>query len=140
MPELPVSCLSFILCDQVIEDVRTHKKSLIGTFNDIVVNKTPANHSCMFILLSLTNCRREYNVEIEISKDTDQGGERILVLNGCVKGKNPLDVIDLVFELRGVPLPEIGKYTIEVKVQPEGTRIAQRSFRVRQMRARKGLE
>ena len=38
------------------------------------------------------------------------------------------------------PLPEIGKYTIEVRVQPEGTRIAQRSFRVRQIPARENSE
>ena len=126
---LPV-CLGILLCDQVIEDKRTNKKSLIGTFNDIFAGRLPAKHPCMCLVLSLTNCRRPLDVEVELSRDTDAGGERLLGLKGQVPAHNPLAVLDLVFELHGVPLPQLGKYTIDVTQLPDGRRIAQRSFYV----------
>jgi hypothetical protein len=131
--ELHPKCLSIVLCDQVIEDKRTNKKSLIGTFNDIFAGKVPAKHPCMFLMLSLTNCRRPFDIALEVSRDTEQGGERLLSLKGPVQGKNPLAVLDLVFELHGVALPAFGQYTIDVTLQPDAVRLAQRSFYVREM-------
>ena len=125
-------CLCLLLCDQVIEDKRTNKKSLIGTFNDILTMQTPVRYPLMSLFLSLTNCLGEHEVTIELYHDNDTGGERVLQLTGKLEGKNPLDVIDMVFELRGAPLPHLGSYTIEARVKPENERIAQRRFYVRQ--------
>ena len=133
MSNIEPVCLGIILCDQVIEDKRTNKKSLIGTFNDIIVSKLPAKHPCMYLVVYLTNCRYENGIEIELSRDTDQGGEKIISMKGRVQGRNPLDVIDLVFEMHGVPLTGYGKYTIDVLVTPEQHRAAQRPFYVRRL-------
>lgn len=131
MSETDPKCLSIILCDQVIEDKRTNKKSLIGTFNDIMVAGIPAKHPCMCLMLSVTNCRHEREIQIEILRDTEQGVEQLLTMQGRIRAKTPLDVIDLVFEMRGVPLQSLGQYTIDVTTQPDGARLAQRSFSVR---------
>ena len=133
MSEVDMQCMGIVLCDQVIEDKRTGKKSHIGIFNDIMVAKVPTAHPCMFLVLSLTNCRREHEVEIEISRDDEHGGTPVMQLRGRVQKRNPLHVMDLVFEMRGVPLPGVGKYTIEVIVLPERERVAQRAFFVRQI-------
>lgn len=134
MGEMTPQCLSLIICDQVIEDKRTSKKSLIGTFNDIAAVKTPVRYPLMSLCLSLTNCLGRHEAVIEIFRDTDTGGERVLRVPGRLEGRNPLDVIDMVFELRGVPIPAFGSYSVEVRILPENERIAYRRFYVRQAR------
>ncbi len=134
MTDLNPDCLSILLCDMVIEDKRTNKKSLIGTFNDILAASIPTSHPCMYLIVSLTNCRHEHDLQIEISRFTPESGtESLLRLGGKVHAKNPLQVIDLVFELHGLPLKGYGCHTIDLTVLPSGERIGQRSFYVRQM-------
>lgn len=135
MTDLNPDCLSILLCDMVIEDKRTNKKSLIGTFNDILAATIPASHPCMYLVVSLTNCRHEHDLQIEISRFVPETAEpeSLLRLNGKVHAKNPLQVIDLVFELHGLPLKGYGCHTIDLTVLPSGERIGQRSFYVRQM-------
>ena len=124
-------CLALVICDQVIEDKRTNKKSLIGTFNDIMALKAPVRYPVMTVFLSVTDCLGEHDVFIEIYRDNDTGGERVLRIPGKLNGRSPLDVIDMVFELRGVPLPDYGSYTLEAHIEPGGRRVGQRRFYVR---------
>lgn len=126
-------CLSVILCDQVIEDKRTSKKSLIGVFNEVLVTNVPAKHDCMFLFVTLTNCLGNHEINIEFSRDTEYDVESIMQIHGQIQGRNPMDIIDLVFELRGMPLPQSGKYQIDVYSVATNARIAQRSFHVRQI-------
>ena len=126
-------CLSVMLCDQVIEDKRTGKKSLIGVFNEILVTNLPAKHDCMFLLLTLTNCRGANEIVIELSHDGEYDDEAIMQIKGQVQGRNPIDIIDLIFELRGLPIAHVGKYTIDVRCATTGNRLAQRLFFVRKL-------
>ena len=126
-------CLSIVLCDQVIEDKRTNKKSYIGVFNDILVERLPAKHPCMYLVVSLTNCRGRHEIEITIARDTDLGQDQIMQIRGQIESKNPLDVIDLVFELRATPIKGCGVHTIDVWMQPDARRLAQRCFYVKQL-------
>jgi hypothetical protein len=130
-------CLSIVLCDQVIEDRRTGKKSYIGVFNDILAERLPAKHACMSLVVSLTNCLGRYDVGISIARDTDVGQEQILQIRGQLESKSPMEVIDLVFELRATPLTGPGVHTIDVCIQPDDRRIAQRCFHVKQLPERK---
>jgi len=123
--------LSIVLCDQVIEDKRTNKKSLIGVFNDIITGRLPTKHPCMYLVISLTNCLGNNEFEINLTRDTDYGDHPILQMKGRFEAQTPLDVIDLVFELRDVPLTHTGKHTIEILSQPNAHRIAQRFFYVK---------
>jgi len=126
-------CLSVVLCDQLIEDRRTNKKSLIGVFNEIVVGRFPAKHGCVFLLVTLTNCLGNHEIQIEFSRDLEYDVESIMQIRGQIQGRNPMDIIDLVFELRGLPLPQPGKYQIDVLSAKDGSRLAQRYFYVRQL-------
>ena len=75
-------CLSIVLCDQVIEDRRTNKKSYIGVFNDILVERLPAKHPCMYLVVSLTNCLGRREIEITIARDTDLGQDQLMQIRG----------------------------------------------------------
>lgn len=124
--------LGIILCDQVIEDRRTRKKSYIGVFNDILVGKFPARHPCFFLAVSVTGCLGQKEMEIRITREADYGEEEVMRLKGNVESANPLNVIEMVFEMRDFPIQKAGRYGIEIFALPEETRIAQRFFNVKQ--------
>jgi len=42
--------LALVVCDQIIEDKLTHKKSLIGIFNQIATPSFPCRHARMAVL------------------------------------------------------------------------------------------
>lgn len=131
MPLPDPVCLSVVLCDQVIEDKRTGKKSLIGVFNEIHVGHLPATHGCMFLLVTLTNCRGSHELKIEFTRDGEYDVETVMEMRGQIKADNPLAIIDLVFEMRGIPFARAGRYTIDITSLTTKNRLAQRFFFIR---------
>lgn len=121
-------CVSLILCDQVIEDAHTHNKSLIGTFNMIASREFPALHPRMCVVVSLTNCRKAYRLQLEITKEQEDDDQPILTMDGDVRLDDPNAVLDLVFRLEQFPLPEEGMYRIWLRLLPERRTLAQRCF------------
>jgi hypothetical protein len=125
-------CVGILLCDQVIEDIRTRKKSFIGVFNEIVAMQLPAKHPMLCLVVTLTGCLGKQEFEIVMSRQTDYGDEPVMRIQGGLQARSPLDIIDLIFELRDVPLVALGRHTIELRVLPEGERVAERSFFVKE--------
>ena len=138
MPTPAPICLSIILCDQVIEDKRTHNKSFINCFNQIWTTEVPVFHPLMYIVVSLTECQGPQRLEVEIARDTAEGEHSILRMQGELNAPDPLEVVDLVLEVRGFPVQAFGKHTIRAKSAPEGEILCQRHFTV--CRARPGSE
>ena len=56
--------LALILCDTIIEDSVTGKKSLIGLFSQIHAPKLPCIHQSMNILVSVTGGQGTYPCQI----------------------------------------------------------------------------
>ena len=123
-------CLSIILCDHVIEDVRTHNKSFINTFNQIWTADVPAHHPIMYVVVSLTECHRSQQIEVEFARDTEEGERVLIQMQGEFNTPDPLEVMDLVLEVRNFKVEAFGKHTIKVKAMPEGDIICQRHFTV----------
>jgi hypothetical protein len=111
-------CLAILLCDDVMEDKRTNKKVIIGTFNVIGARKFPYRHPSMTLYFVLTDGRGEMPVRVEMIRDlrADQGGQRIFELSGNAKFENPLVVAELVLTIRDMHLPGPGIYTLRVLV------------------------
>jgi len=105
-------CLSLVLCDQVIEDKRTNKKSLIGLFNRITVDQLPALHPRLFIIVSL--CNGHATVPITVTLDSITRPEPIFKMQKEVAFNNPLAVCDLIFELVQTPFKHEGTYAASV--------------------------
>ncbi len=55
-------------------------------------------------------------------------GKKILDLNGPIKFKSPLDVVETNFELRGVSFPEPGVYRFEFMC--DNIPVISRKFRI----------
>lgn len=107
----PFKVLAFIICDTVIDDKITNKKSLIGLFNSINTKTFPCVHPIIHTFLILTEGHGEYECSLSCVKD--DGSKQVLRLSGPLKFNTPLDVIEVNFEIRGVVFPEAGMYRFE---------------------------
>lgn len=121
-------CLAILLCDQVIEDKTTNKKSVIGMFNQIGVRKVPGVQNLMALMISLTDMQGKHKVGFTISHDTPEGTKELTKVEGDVQIDDRLAVVDMVFNLRGFKLPTLGKYTITALAN--GAPLAMRHFQV----------
>jgi hypothetical protein len=118
--------VSLLLCDQVIDDKLTNKKSAIGLFNMIVVQQMPAVINQMAVLASLTEITGKPQLELRLMRDADE--HVVFSSKGFVNAPNPLAVVDLVFGMRGVRVESPGQYAFEVL--HDGDILGRRRFQV----------
>jgi hypothetical protein len=106
----PVS-LAMLLCDYVIEDKQTNKKSLIGLFSNISAKKFPASHYRMNVFVVLCDGHGEYRGELRcVNADND---EEISTMKGPVVFPDPNAVLEFNFEMFGVSFPQPGDYIMQ---------------------------
>jgi hypothetical protein len=108
--EAPV-CVAVVICNEVIEDKRTNNKSLIGIFNAVSAPQLPVTHPRMNVMCSLTNAAGEMPITLVMRAPS---GREVMKVEGSVNIQDPLAVIDLVFELNGVPIEELGTYMVDI--------------------------
>lgn len=111
-PGAAPSLVSILICDQIIDDKLTNKKSAIGIFNTIVVPKVPTSIQQLAILGSLTEINGRIEMELRLIRDADD--EVLFSGKGAVEAPNPLAVVDLLFSMRGLRIPETGQYAFEL--------------------------
>jgi hypothetical protein len=104
--------VSFLVCDLVIDDKLSNKKSAIGIFNTILVPKVPAVIHQMAILASITEIVGQVELEIRLVRDTDNAV--LFDGKGRVEAPNPLAIVDLLFSMQGVKIPDAGQYAFEI--------------------------
>ncbi len=104
--------VSFLICDLVIDDKLSNKKSAIGIFNTILVPKVPAIIHQMAILASVTEIAGRVELEIRLMRDTDDAV--LFSGKGNVEAPNPLAIVDLLFAMQGVKIPDAGQYAFEI--------------------------
>jgi len=126
--------LSLIICDTVMEDKHTSKKSLIGLFDRIHAQRLPCIHPAMSAFVSVTGGRGEYPCEIVCRH---QDGETVAFsAKGRVDLKDPRQVVDLVFRLSGVRFLKDGLYW--VTFQMDDVPIIMRPLQVQKREPKKG--
>lgn len=107
---LPVA-LAMLLCDYVIEDKQTNKKSLIGLFSNISTKQFPASHHRMNVFVVLSDGHGEYKGELRCIKSDDDS--QISTMKGPVPFPDPNAVLELNFELFGLTFPDPGDYFMQ---------------------------
>ena len=106
--------LALMLCDTIIEDRFTGKKSLIGLFSQIHAQKIPCIHQSMMLLVSMTSGQGTYSCEI-VFEHADL--PKPVFRTECpLTFENPFQVVDLVYQLKIVRFPLPGKYWIKVNI------------------------
>jgi hypothetical protein len=114
MPEEPPipSVLSFLLCDQIITEANTTKKSLIGLFDRLFVRSLPAFHPVVWVFAKLADAEGEYKFRVEVVRlESDRPVGRAISPNAEVPSR--LQNIDLVLRLP-IPFEELGTYEFQL--------------------------
>lgn len=104
--------VSLLVCDQVIDDRISNKKSAVGIFNTIMVPKMPTVLHHVAVLASLTDIAGRSQVELRLIHDADN--EILFSGRGEVDAPNPLAVVDLLFGMQGIRIQRPGQYAFEL--------------------------
>jgi hypothetical protein len=130
--------LALVVCDAIIEDKTTGKKTLVGLFDRVQTARFPCVHPEMAVFVSITGGRGEYPCEI-VCKHVDDETVAFSA-KGKIVLRDPRHVVDLVFRLKGVRFPKPDAYWLHFLV--DGIPIMMRQMLVQEQKAtpRKGPE
>jgi hypothetical protein len=103
--------LALIICDDVIDDRETNKKTLVGIFNNIYARKAPFRHPELHVFVSVTDGNGAYRARLECRHR--ESGMKAFELQGDIKFENPNQVIELNFALKGVPFNQFGIHNFD---------------------------
>lgn len=112
-----LTCLSIIICDDILRDERTKKLVLIGTFNTISAPAFPCRHARMCILFTVTNAKGNYDLKLHI--EHEESGRKVVELGGPFHSDDPLAIADVNVEIRDVVFKEPGKYWVSLTADGE---------------------
>lgn len=118
-------CVCLTLCNEIIEDARSHSKSIISIFNSIGAAQVPTIYPKLSVLASVSNADPETDVRIAI---TLPSGAELFSADGKTLPGDKSMVTDFPLEVQGVVLPEVGVYTLTLHAG--GDLIAQRLLQV----------
>lgn len=131
MPDIiKPSVQAFLVCDQVIEDSLTRKKSLIGIFTHLQAAIFPFQHQHMGLYFCLTDAEGTYHFDIDlIYLNDEQLVCRATLPNILILDR--LQISDFGINIPSLIIPAPGRY--EFRLRMEGHLIAQKDFDVMQM-------
>lgn len=118
--------VSLLICDQVIDDRLTQKKSAIGLFNTVVVRGLPTRLYQLAVMVTLTEITGRTPLLLRLVRDEDNSV--LMQTRGHVEAPDPLAMVDLVFAMQGVPIARPGQYAFELLCN--GELLGRRRFRV----------
>jgi hypothetical protein len=138
MPDIPTpSVQAFLVCDQVIEDSQTKKKSLIGIFTHLQAASFPFQHNQMGLYFCLIDAEGTYHFDIDLAYiNTEQLVCRATLPNIVIADR--LQISDFGINIPSLMFPAPGRY--EFRLRMEGHLIAQKDFNVIQMPSRQTPE
>ena len=131
----PPSVQAFLVCDCVIEDSLTKKKSLIGLFSHLQSVTFPFQHHQLGLYFCITDAEGTYHVEIDLMfVNTDQLVCRASLPDIAIGDR--LQSSDLGINIPALLFPAPGRY--EFRLRMNGRMIAQKDFHVVQVSAPPG--
>ena len=119
---------AMLICDHVITEQGSRKKSLIGIFENISAPKFPCLHHFLSVYIKLTDAQGTYRFRLEL---VDLQNDKMIgkgVMPEPVTFRDPLRPRDLVFNLTGVKFPQAGDY--EFRIFANDKIFGQKSFSV----------
>ncbi len=119
MKRIPV-VNAFLVCDSSSRDSMTGKVSFFGIFKFIFTQQVPATHPSIVLYASLTDIEGEYDLWVDVVyvpqnariarfPPDEHGAMR-------VTSNNPLDYVEVVFDIRGLTFSEFGEYEFRLFV------------------------
>jgi hypothetical protein len=103
--------LALVICDTVIDDRTTGKKTLVGIFNNIASQKVPVRHPELHVFVSLTDGNGVYGAKLECRHR--DSGEKVFELKGDIRFDDPNGVVELNFALHGIVFSKFGMHSFD---------------------------
>ncbi len=135
-PPLP-ALKSLLLCDQIIQEMGTQKKSLIGVFHNIQAPRFPCTHPTLALYASLTDAAGAYTIEVRLVH-LATGNELASATLPPLEVRDRLAPAEICIQMQLLQFPAAGKY--EVQLFANGDPIGARDFTVSQAEAQPPVE
>ena len=120
---------SLLLCDQIIQEAGTQKKSLIGVFHNIQAPRFPCTHPSLALYANLTDAAGTYTIEIRIVH-LDTGNDLAKATLPPLEWRDRLAPAEICLQMQLLRFPAPGKY--EVQLIANGDLVGTRDFSVSQ--------
>ena len=121
------SVKAILICDQIIHEQGTNKKSLIGIFEDIHLLQFPANYPRIGVYVNLTDAHGKYVLEVRlVSPDGNHIGP---VRTPEVEIDSPLRTCEFALQAQNIPFRVPGKYDVQIFANDEF--LASKTFSVK---------
>lgn len=126
------SVQAFLVCDCIIEDSLTKKKSLIGLFTHLQAVTFPFQHQQLGLYFCMTDAEGAYHFEIDlVYVNTDQLVCRASLPEVVVGDR--LQISDFGINIPALLFPAPGRYEFRLRIH--GRVVAQKDFNVIQVSA-----
>jgi hypothetical protein len=122
------SVQAFLVCDYVICEVGTNKKTIVGTFTDIASSSFPCFMPQIGLYFCVTDAGGSYHFEVELmflNTGAKIGGGKIPEV---IEIKDRLAITDVGVTLKNLVFPGPGRY--EFRLLANGQVIALKDFMV----------
>jgi hypothetical protein len=114
MADAPVpTLLAMLLCDTVIQDVQTTKKSLIGIFTQVNAFQFPIQIN-VTMFARLTDAEGKYRFRLDVVNLTENKQIFSLPTPADLEAESQLSFAELVLQVQGLPIPSPGKYEFQL--------------------------
>lgn len=104
--------LAMIICDMVLDDRISGKKSLIGLFDAIAASSLPCLVNELFVFVALTEGHGDQMIHLRCVKASSN--EELFDTETEVNFPDPLSVVEVNFGLCGCEFPEVGEYRFQL--------------------------
>jgi len=132
MPPRP-SVKAVLICDQIIQEAMTNKKSLIGIFEDIHVTQFPCRYPRIAVYTNLTDAHGSYSLEVRLLGAQD-GSEVGRARTPPVTIDSPLRTCEFALQIQNLVFQKPGLYEFQILANDE--LLATKSFHVKQAKLR----
>lgn len=121
---------AFLLCDFVIQEAGTNKKSLIGIFEQVNTPRFPFRHGRMSVYANLADAHGQYDLTLRLVRLRD--GKVLIEAKGLrIQVADPLQMAEVGMNLEGIVFEEPGKY--EFALYANDQFVQSKPFRVVQL-------
>lgn len=100
-----------LVCDAAATDPTTRKKSLIGIFDRLWVDRFPAQRP-LSVYIRLTDAEGEYKIEVRFVQVSS--GQALASAVGQARIDNRLNSLDMVMDSPPLPIPDEGRYEFQI--------------------------
>lgn len=121
-----MKCIGIVLAEAVYRVAGRSNLIIVNTFHTLSVPACPCRFPKITVLYTVTEGRGTYNLELAVVNA--RTGQDVFTAKDQHIVTDPLSIGDVQAVLMGVPLPEPGKYWMELRC--DGELIGQRPFYV----------